>query len=174
MKHTLERRLLPTIALFPPSSRMHSPVFFFVLFELLSFVNLIYLFLYFSFIYFYFFLFCVCYLALLPHLQQRFCQPSALLSTKIITIIFGSTFVLPVKDTRGTRESRAIASPTAAPPVKAAQSAGLILLRSSTSVMIFWVAIVESGVDGAPFLCKREKFNHMWHNKKEEKKTKEK
>ena len=64
------------------------------------------------------------------------------------------TLVLPVNETNGTRWSSLIASPTSAPPVNAAQRAGLTLFLFNTSSIIFWVAMVANGVVGAPFLKK--------------------
>ena len=61
------------------------------------------------------------------------------------------TLVLPVKEIRGNWGSFAIALPTSAPPQIMLQMAPGRLLSSKTLATILLVAMLQSGVDGAPF-----------------------
>lgn len=60
--------------------------------------------------------------------------------------------MLPVNETKGTLSSAAIAWPTSAPPQNAVKMALGKLFFSSTPATILVMAIVISGVVGAPFL----------------------
>lgn len=62
------------------------------------------------------------------------------------------TGVLPVKDTKGTFLSLAMASPISAPPLTMLQMAAGSELATSTSSTILVMATWISGVEGAPFL----------------------
>ncbi len=64
---------------------------------------------------------------------------------------FFPTPVEPVKEMRGRRLSCDMALPTSAPPQTKLHTAVGRLLFSSTFVTILVVAILHSGVDGAPF-----------------------
>jgi hypothetical protein len=62
------------------------------------------------------------------------------------------TLVLPVNETKGILMSRAIAWPISVPPQKDVKIAPGKLFFSNTLATIFVIAIVISGVVGAPFL----------------------
>lgn len=72
----------------------------------------------------------------------------------------GNTLELPVKDTKGMRVSLAIASPISAPPHMAVKMAPGKLFFSKTSATSLVIAIVISGVVGAPFL-----WSHMYNKR---------
>jgi hypothetical protein len=63
-----------------------------------------------------------------------------------------NTLVLPVNETKGILVSTAIAWPISVPPQKAVKIAPGKLFFSNTLATILVIAIVISGVVGAPFL----------------------
>jgi hypothetical protein len=63
-----------------------------------------------------------------------------------------NTLVLPVNETKGILVSREIAWPISVPPQKAVKIAPGKLFFSNTLATILVMAIVISGVVGAPFL----------------------